>query len=116
MTNAKPSTVGTRTLSGIFVRPINKATTTVPTTTPSEARPNSGLRVIDGRASHNAPITIPTFRHAPRHMSLLPSRPNAQSSPATTSSPSPIAPTNERFTVTGCEFMGGIMQGVVDGG
>ena len=110
MTNANPSTDGTRTFIGIRVLPISSATATNPMTTASDACPNSSLRVNDGSASHNAAITSPTFRAAPRHMSWLPSRPKNDSTKPRANSPSAIAPTNERFTVTLGEFMLAIMR------
>ena len=90
--------------SGILVRPISSATTTNPTTTANDVRPNSSLRVNDGSASHNAPITRPTFSAAPRHMSWLPSRPKHESMIAMANSPNAMSPTNERFTATVCGF------------
>ena len=102
--NAKPSTDGTRMLRGILVRPINSAAAINPTTTANDVRPNSSLRVKDGSASHNAPITSPTFSAAPRHMSWLPSSPKNESTIAMANSPSAMSPTNERFTATVCEF------------
>ncbi len=98
--------------SGILVRPINSATAMNPTTTATDVRPNSSLRVKDGSASHNAPITSPTFSAAPRHMSWLPSSPKNESTIAMANSPSAMSPTNERFTATVCgfwEFMPPIM-------